>query len=162
MQRSPRTVLQEPGTIVLPKNKNICRASFRGRLCRSKARTAIATVELAICLPLLALIVFGSIQATNLIFLQHATTAAVYEGSLEMAKSNATNATVQARIQQVLDARTVINSSIAILPAGTKISETPPGTLLTLEVSADVRSNLSIFSFFAMSDQVTGRLVATR
>ncbi len=79
-----------------------------------------------------------------------------------MAKSNATNATVQARIQQVLDARTVINSSIAILPAGTKISETPPGTLLTLEVSADVRSNLSIFSFFAMSDQVTGRLVATR
>ena len=104
----------------------------------------------------------GSIQATNLIFLQHATTAAVYEGSLEMAKSNATNASVQARIQQVLDAREVVNSTIAILPSGTEISQTPPGTLLTLEVTANVRTNLSVFGFFIMPDEVTGRLVATR
>ena len=99
---------------------------------RPTLRNAIATVELAICLPLLALIMFGSIQATNLIFLQHATTAAVYEGSLEMAKSNATNASVQSRIQQVLDARQVVDTSIAILPSGTDVSQTPPGTLLTL------------------------------
>ncbi len=125
-------------------------------------RTAIATVELAICLPVLSLIMFGSIQATNLIFLQHAATAAVYEGSLEMAKSNATNASVQARIQQVLDAREVTNSSVVILPVGTDISRTPPGTLLTLEVTADVRANLSLFGFFVMPNEVTGKLVATR
>ncbi len=105
---------------------------------------------------------FGSIQATNLIFLQHATTAAVYEGSLEMAKSNATNASVQSRIQQVLDARQVVDTSITILPPGTNVSQTPPGTLLTLEVTADVRSNLSLFGFFAMPSQATGRLVSTR
>lgn len=130
--------------------------------CRNGNRSAIATVELAICLPVLSLIVFGSIQATNLIFLQHATTAAVYEGTLEMAKSNATNASVESRIQQVLDAREVVNTTISIIPAGTNIANTPAGTLLTLEVSADVRSNLSVFGFFAGPSQVTGRLVATR
>lgn len=144
-----------------------CRSTAKGRHStprqkRSQERSAIATVELAICLPLLTLIMFGSIQATNLIFLQHATTAAVYEGSLEMAKSNATNASVQSRIQQVLDARDVVNSTISILPGGTDISQTPPGTVLTLEVTANVSSNLSLFAFFVMPNEVTGRLVATR
>ncbi len=105
---------------------------------------------------------FGSIQATNLIYLQHATTAAAYEGTLEMAKSNATNNSVQARIQQVLDARQVVNSTIKILPVGADIAQTPPGAILTLEITANVRSNLSIFAFFAMPNDVTGRLVATR
>jgi len=126
------------------------------------SRTAIATVELAICLPVLSLIMFGSIQATNLIFLQHAATAAAYEGILEMAKSNSTNTSVQARIQQVLDAREVVNSSIKVLPAGADIAKTPLGTLLTLEVTADVRSNLMLFGFFIMPNQVSARLVATR
>lgn len=134
----------------------------RHRLRHSSTHRAIATVELAICLPVLSLIVFGSIQATNLIFLQHAATAAAYEGTLEMSKTNATNASVEARIQQVLDAREIVSSTIAIKPAGTNISKTPPGTLLTLEVTADVRSNLSVFGFFAGPSQVTGRLVATR
>lgn len=128
----------------------------------SSLRSAVATVELAICLPVLSLVVFGSIQATNLIFLQHAATAAVYEGTLEMAKTNATNASVQARIQQVLDAREVVNSTIKISPAGTDIAQIPPGTVLTLEATVDVRSNLSVYGFFAAPSQVTGRLVATR
>ncbi|MGI9428763.1 MAG: TadE/TadG family type IV pilus assembly protein [Bythopirellula sp.] len=132
------------------------------RRSRSRFCSGIATVELAICIPVLTLIVFGSIQATNLIFLQHAATAAAYEGSLEMAKSNATNASVQARIQQVLDARGVGNTAIAILPVGTEISRTPTGTLLTLQVTADVPSNTGVFGFFSMQNQVTGTLVATR
>lgn len=129
---------------------------------KSRLRSGIATVELAICIPVLTLIVFGSIQATNLIFLQHAATAAAYEGSLEMAKSNATNASVQARIQQVLDARGIGNTTIDILPAGTDIAQTPAGTLLTVQVTADVRSNTTIFGFFSMQNQVTGTLVASR
>ena len=80
---------------------------------RQDSRPGLATVELAICLPMLVLIVFGSIQATNLIYLQHATTAAAYEGMLELARPNATNASVETRIQQVLDAREVVNTQIS-------------------------------------------------
>ena len=145
-----------PGTFRKPSSSDAPQKSNR---CK---RSAIATVELAICIPVLTLIVFGSIQATNLIFLQHAATAAAYEGSLEMAKSNASNASVRARIEQVLEARGVGKTQIAILPAGTEISRTPPGTLLTIQVTADVRSNTSVFGFFSMQNQVTGSLVATR
>ncbi len=129
---------------------------------RRAVRSAIATVELAICLPVLSLIMFGSIQATNLIFLQHAATASAYEGSLELAKTNASNDSIKARIQQVLDAREVINTKIEILPLGTDVSKTPPGTLLTLQVTADVRSNLTLFGFFITPDQVMGKVVSIR
>ena len=131
---------------------------FRATTCRS----GVATVELAICLPVLSLLVFGSIQATNLIFLKHATTAAAYEGSLEMAKENATTASVKARIQQVLDARNVVKSKILIRPSRKDISETAPGTILTLRVTANVRANSNVFGFFPSPKRVTGKLVATR
>ena len=129
---------------------------------RRAARSAIATVELAICLPVLSLIMFGSIQATNLIFLQHAATAGAYEGSLELAKTNASNDSIKARVQQVLDAREVINTEIEILPLGTDVTKTPPGTILTLQVTADVRSNLTLFGFFVTPDQVMGKVVSIR
>lgn len=139
---------------------NCCRSSRR-RL-RLRSRRGIATVELAICLPVLSLIVFGAIQATNLIFLQHAVTAAAYEGALELAKPNATNSSVQTRIQQVLDAREVTGSTISILPGGTNVQQTPPGTIVTLEVTTGTTSNMPYSGFFIMPSQVTGRLVATR
>jgi len=151
--RSTLTRLIQIGPIVFLKSK-----SSR----RRRSRSAIATVELAICLPVLTLIVFGSIQATNLIFLQHASTAAAYEGSLELAKSNATNASVAARIQQVLDARGVTDTTISILPVGTDVARIPTGTLLTLEVTANVQPNMTVFGFFITPPQVTGRLVSTR
>ena len=135
---------------------------YPGQLETGGSRRAVATVELAICLPVLVLIMFGSIQATNLIFLQHATTSAAYEGSLEMSKRNATNTSVEARIQQVLDARDVVNSTISILPVGTNIAQTPPGTILTLQITADVNPNMTLSGFFVAPDQVTARLVATR
>ncbi|MEM8946178.1 MAG: TadE/TadG family type IV pilus assembly protein [Planctomycetota bacterium] len=125
-------------------------------------RSAVATVELAICLPVLSLVVFGSIQATNLIFLQHAVTAAAYEGSLELAKSNSTSATVTARVQQVLDAREVVRSTIAIVPTNADVSTLPPGSIVTIVVRANVRANSTVLGFFASQNRVTARLVATR
>jgi hypothetical protein len=122
----------------------------------------MATVELAVCLPVLVLIGFGSIQATNLIYLQHAATSAAYEGMLEMAKPNATNASVEARIQQVLDAREVANTQINLIPEGVDVSLTPPGNALTIEVTADVRSNLALWGFIIAPETVRATVVGTR
>lgn len=122
----------------------------------------MATVELAICLPMLVLIVFGSIQATNLIYLQHATTAAAYEGMLELARPNATNASVETRIQQVLEAREVVNTQIGFIPSGANISQLAPGNHLTIQVTADVSSNLVLSGFFISPELVMGTLVGTR
>lgn len=122
----------------------------------------MATVELAICLPVLVLIVFGSIQATDLIYLQHAAMSAAYEGMLEAAKLNATNESVLSRIQQVLDARELTTTEIRFLPDGVDISRVPPGDELTIEVSANVRANLTLSGFFISPETVRASLVGTR
>lgn len=132
------------------------------RFKRAPGRRALAATELAICLPVLVLLVFGSIQATNLIYLQHAATAAAYEGLLELAKPNATNASVAARIQQVLDAREVNNTQVRLLPEGVDVAQTPPGNSLTIEVTAQVRSNLALSGFIISPESLRASVVGTR
>jgi Flp pilus assembly protein TadG len=125
------------------------------------SRRAAAATELAVCLPVLTLVVFGSIQACNLIYLKHGVVTAAYEGSLELAKRNATTASVTARAQQVLTARGVRNAQIRITPAGAEVNGTEPGTQFTIEVTADVRSNMSLAGFFPSPTTVSGRLLST-
>jgi hypothetical protein len=109
----------------------------------------------------LTLIVFGSIQACNLIYLKHGVVTAAYEGSLELAKRNATTASVTARAQQVLTARGVRNATIRITPAGTEVNGSEAGTQFTIEVTADVRTNMSLSGFFPAPATVSGRLLST-
>jgi hypothetical protein len=115
-----------------------------------------------VCLPLLTLVVFGSIQACNLIYLKHGCITAAYEATLELAKSNATNASITSRAQQVLTARGIRSSRIRMLPASTEASNAARGTAFTIEVTADVRPNMSLSGFFPAPSTVTGRIVATR
>jgi Flp pilus assembly protein TadG len=116
---------------------------------------------LAVCLPVLTLVVFGSIQACNLIYLKHGLVTAAYEATLELAKSNATNASIAARAQQVLTARGISSSTISILPAGADVAAAEVGTPFTVEVSADVKPNMSLSGFFPAPPLVKGRVVAT-
>lgn len=125
-------------------------------------RAGTATVELAVCLPMLALLVFGGLQACDLVYLKHSLTSAAYEGSLELSKNDATLADVEARIQQVLDARGVSDTNCEILPAGTLIEQTPAGTTLTIVVTADTSPNLTLSGFFFSPPTLTGQVVATR
>jgi Flp pilus assembly protein TadG len=125
-------------------------------------RRGAAVAELAVCLPLLALVVFGSIQACNIVYLKHGVTTAAYEGTLELAKRSATNASVTARVQQVLDARGVSGATIRILPAGSDVSATAQGTALSVEVVAKVAPNMSLSKIMPTPPEVTSRIVGTR
>jgi hypothetical protein len=129
---------------------------------RPLKRRAAAVTELAVCLPMLTLIVFGSIQACNLIYLKHGCITAAYEGTLELAKANATNASIVARAEQVLTARGITSSTIRILPAGTEVSSVGRGSQFSIEVSATVRPNMSLSGFFPVPANVTGRVTSTR
>jgi hypothetical protein len=113
-------------------------------------------------LPILTLVVFGSIQACNLIYLKHGCVTAAYEATLELAKHNATSASIVTRAEQVLEARSVRDAQIQIRPAGADIAAAPPGTPFTIEVTADVRTNMSLSGFFPLPTSVTGRVAATR
>jgi Flp pilus assembly protein TadG len=129
---------------------------------RNANRRGAAVTELAVCLPLLTLVVFGSIQACNLIYLKHGVVTAAYEGTLELAKRNATSLSITARAQQVLDARGIRDAQIRILPAGTDVGAAPIGTPFTIEVTAQTPSNMSLSGFFPLPPEVAGRIAGTR
>ncbi|MBX3425179.1 MAG: pilus assembly protein [Pirellulales bacterium] len=126
------------------------------------SRRGLAATELAVCLPLLVLIVFGSIQACNLIYLRHGLVTAAYEGTLELAKPNASNASIRVRAEQVLAARGIRNAQLQILPAGTEASSSMRGTPLTIDIRAEVKPNIALSGFFPLPNEVRVRLAGTR
>jgi len=134
------------------------RMGVKGRASRS----GLAVSELAICLPIMVLIVFGSLQMCNVIYLKHALVTAAYEGSLELAKSSTTNANVELRIQQVLEARRINDATIEILPAGANVATTPHGETLTIRITATSASNLSVTGFVTFPATMEHNLVCSR
>jgi Flp pilus assembly protein TadG len=135
----------------------------RSRRSRQHAtRRGTAVAELAVCLPMLALLVFGSIQACDLIYLKHAVVTAAYEGSLELAKPSATNVSVVGRVQQVLNARNVSGTTVEILPSNTDINVVNPGQPITISVTANTGPNLMFSGFFLSPADVFSSVVATR
>jgi Flp pilus assembly protein TadG len=128
---------------------------------RRRRRRGVAVAELAVCLPVLTLVVFGSLQACNLLYLKHAVVTATYEATLELSKRNATNSSVVARAQQVLDARGVTSSTIRILPASVDVSTASLGQEVSIEVTAEVRPNVTLSTFFPMPRNVQVTMAAT-
>jgi len=52
-------------------------------------------------------VIFGGIEAANMIFLKQAITEAAYEGALYASKAEATQSETLSRVQTILDARNI-------------------------------------------------------
>lgn len=125
-------------------------------------RRAAAATELAVCMPMIALLVFGCIQACDLVYLKHAITSAAYEGSLELIRPSATNTSVATRVGQVLDMRQIGDYEVNILPAGTDLTAVPVGQPVEIQVRAKVDSNLVLKGWFSTSKQMEFSLATPR
>ena len=113
-----------------------------------RGRVGGAVVELAICLPILTLLVIGTIETCDLIFLRTAMTTAVYAGTLEAAKQEADEASVVARIRESLDASQISGATVAVSGLGGRsFDDTPPGQFVQLRVVVPVRQNTRISQF---------------
>lgn len=128
----------------------------------SNTRRGIATVELAVCLPMLALLVFGSIQACNLIYLKHALTSAAYEGTLELARPDATADSVTERVNQVLSMHNIKQTSITITPGGKGMNQLKQGTPVSVRVSASVKPNVALSRWFPMPNTLAHTAVGPK
>lgn len=94
------------------------------------ARTGATTVELALVLPVLFLVVFGAFEFSRLNMLKHLASVAAYEGAREGIIIGATAADVQAQVNGVLAAGGIIDATITTTPATL--------TTTTTEVQVDV------------------------
>lgn len=76
------------------------------------SRRAAATVEMAICLPMLITLVFGTLETANMIHVRQSCVTAAYEAGRERAKFSGTEAAAETRAADVLAGRAIDDFTI--------------------------------------------------
>jgi hypothetical protein len=113
---------------------------------RLAARRAAAAAELAICLPLLFMLVLASIEACTMIFLDHSLTIASYEGVRIAINYDATNDSVMDRCDEIIAERSVDDATVSINVAD--VANVPRGQPIAVTVSAPCDANAIIPPWF--------------
>ena len=112
-----------------------CRSGTRGRF-----RAGAAAVEFAVCLPVLITVVLGSIEASNLIHVQHALKTAAYEAARTAGKdSAATSSELTSLAQTILDVYHVKDGQVSITPDD--LATVSTGGQVTVTVTAPMAVN---------------------
>ncbi|MEO1616032.1 MAG: TadE family protein [Planctomycetota bacterium] len=119
-------------------------------------RRGAAAVEFAVCLPVIVLLVFGSIEASSFIFLKQSLSVACYEGAREGAKPDSNIADATTRAENILDSR-VVNDYEVRFPNG--IDGLERGDRIICEVSAPTNSNSPLAGDFITNRVLTARVV---
>lgn len=101
-------------------------------------RQGAATVELSICLPLFITILFGSIEASNLIYLRESLCLASYEAARQAVTLDATKQEIETRAKQLLSSRGISNPTIIFSPSD--ITTASGGEPVTVTVSVPTSS----------------------
>jgi len=133
------------------------------RSVRSQPRKGIETVELAITLPLIFLILFASIEACECIFLQQALTEAAYHGALEGTNNGATENRVLQRAQSLVDARGIQGASITVTGAGgVDFDDLVRGDTFSVAVQASISANRRSPKLFTPDEDIIYTSTARR
>ncbi len=119
----------------------------RTSLKAGSTRRAVAASELAVCLPVIVLLVLAMIESCTMIFLKQSLTVSAYEGIRAALKPGAVAADVQTSADGVLTDRRVQLGRVVVTPANWETLA--PGQYVTVTVSAPADSNSTIpGSFF--------------
>lgn len=105
-------------------------------------RRAVAASELAVCLPIIVLLVLAMIEACTMIFLKQSLTVASYEGVRTALKQGAAAGDVQTSCDAVLRDRRVQGGAVSIQPGN--FASLAPGEYVQVTVSAPTNANAVI------------------
>lgn len=90
-------------------------SSFR-RSTRRRDRSAVATVELAIILPVLFVMVFGTLEVCQRLLLKQAATVAAYETARSAARRTISTEQARERGISILEGRSIVNGTVIFQP----------------------------------------------
>ncbi|TWT80988.1 TadE-like protein [Planctomycetes bacterium CA13] len=127
---------------------------------RKRSRRGVAAVEFAVCLPVLVILVFGSIEASSFIFLKQSLAVAAYEGAREAALSDSTPDTARDRAVNILNARNVVDFAVSFpenLP-----DNAVRGELVAVEVSAPTQTNSPLAGQFIANRNLVARVTMVK
>jgi Flp pilus assembly protein TadG len=110
---------------------------------KTNARSGTAVVELAICLPIIFVIVFASIEACNMIALKQIISESAYDGALNALRPDSEEAEIIASINAVLAARNVTPSNVLVEgEGGSGYDSIGHGDTVTVTVAAETNGNV--------------------
>ena len=118
-----------------------------------------ATVELAVCLPLLVVLVLGSLSATSLIFMRQAIVQSAYETVKEAVRTDGTVADALVRGEEVLSFRNIVASSVEFDPADPESAERGTPITVTIRAGVDPNKFYSFGPFLSRTIQVSATMV---
>jgi Flp pilus assembly protein TadG len=106
---------------------------------RARNRKGAAVVEFAVCLPVILLIVLGSIEAASMMFLRQALVQSAYEGAKVAIRNNGNNADANAAIQAVAAGRRINQLTVTFEPAD--VSTVAQGDTVRVTITAPGDTN---------------------
>lgn len=104
---------------------------------RRKLRSGVVTVEFALCLPVLALICFGSIQLGGSVLLRHKTVSILEIGTLDFMLGNVAESDLQEHIQDIVTEFNLVGGSVTVTPENMNNAD-----FLRVELSLPINDNL--------------------
>jgi Flp pilus assembly protein TadG len=123
-----------------------CSGIDRQRPGRRRKSRGVAAAELAVCLPVVVLLVVATIESCSAIFLQQSLTVAAYEGVRTAIEKGATSTNVQTVCNQILADRRVRKSRVSVNPSN--IAPLNPGDFVNVTVSAPCAPNSPVPTVF--------------
>ena len=106
---------------------------------RKRVRSGVATAELAVCLPVIVLMVIATVEACSMVYLKQTLSIAAYEGVRTAIMAGATEADVGAACDQILDDRRVEGGTVTVKPSN--IASLNPGQFVDVTVTAPCDGN---------------------
>jgi Flp pilus assembly protein TadG len=122
-----------------------------------RRRRGVAAVEFAVLLPVIALLVFGSIEAASFIFLKQALQVAAYEGIREAVRSTGTEADATDRAGSILKARQVRDATVRF-PEG-DLAAAKRGDRVVIEITAPTSTNSPLAGLWINNQTLSARLL---
>lgn len=123
-------------------------------------RQGTAVVEMAICLPLLVTVVFGSIELANGIFLRQGATAAAYEAARIVTATGGTEQAAKTRTNEILRSLNIRGAKLEFTPSVT--TNTKRGTRITVQVTIPAHQNSTGVNMFLKTRDVVSEITMVR
>ncbi|QDT68348.1 TadE-like protein [Planctomycetes bacterium MalM25] len=133
------------------------RRAARGR---QERRLGVEIVELAFALPVMMVIVFGTLETCELIFVKQSLAVGAYESGRIAARPGGTADSAVTRFEQIMTSRRVNDATITITPADP--TAVAIGDEIRIEVAAPVHSNSTTGLVLTNVPDITETVVVVR
>lgn len=116
-------------------------------------RRGVAAAELAVCLPIVVLLVLATIEACSMVFLKQSLSVAAYEGARTALADGTTAADVRAKCDQIFRDRRIEGASVSTSPSN--FDRVGPGVFVDVTATAPCDQNTVLPNMFYQGRRIS-------